>query len=130
MSAVAAAAAVGKRRARAANPLAGGAAPQVVHGGMSPAMAQKMLGVSLVTIGAVVGYDLVRNLQAGTQSGDDAFRTVWSMGLLVLLLAIMTDLAPGIGGPFAGLVALAVLVGRGAAVKQIVNVIPSKGATK
>lgn len=130
MSAVAAVAGAARRTGQAA----GGRRPQavqVVSGGMSPAMAQKLLGVSLVTITAVVGYDLVKNLQAGTQSGDDAFRTAWSMGLLVLLLAVATDVAPGIGGPFAGLVALAVLVGRGAAVNEIVNVIPSKkGAGK
>lgn len=47
---------------------------------------------------------------------------MWSLGLLFLLLAIMADTVPELAGPFAGLVMLAVLIGREDAIKKIVAV--------
>lgn len=88
-----------------------------------------MVLVSMLVVSGVVGYDLVRG-ELKNPSADTAFRTAWAIGVLFLLLAIMADTVPGIAGPFAGLVALAVLIGRGASVKQLTQVIPTpKGGT-
>lgn len=97
---------------------------------MNAGSGRQMVLVSMVVVAAVVGYDLTRGELKGASGSTSAFRTVWSIGVLFLLLAIMADTVPGIAGPFAGLVALAVLVGRSGSVNQIVNVIPSpkKGA--
>jgi uncharacterized membrane protein len=86
--------------------------------------------VSMVVVGAVVAYDLVRGELKQPAAGY-AFRTVWSIAVLFLLLAILADTVPALAGPFAGLVALAVLIGRAGTVNQIVNVVPApKGGSK
>lgn len=91
---------------------------------MNPAGARQLVLVSLIVTSGVVAYDLTRGELKNPAAGT-AFRTVWSVSLLFLLLAIMADVVPELAGPFAGLVALAVLVGRSGSVNQIVNVIPS-----
>lgn len=91
---------------------------------MSDSAGRQMVIVSMVLVAAVVGYTLVRG-ELKTPSVGTAFRTVWAIAVLFLLLAILADTVPAIAGPFAGLVALAVLVGRSSSVNQIVNVIPS-----
>jgi hypothetical protein len=99
---------------------------------VTPAAARQLVVASMLVTGAVVAYDLVNGeLKSQTKggNGDLAFRSVWSLALLFLLLALLADTVPGIAGPFAGLVALAVLVGRGASVRQIATVIPAKGGT-
>lgn len=98
---------------------------------MSPSTGRQMVLVSLIVTTAVIGYDLTKSSQSGAAAGATVFRTVWSVSLLFLLLTILADLTPELAGPFAGLVALAVLVGRGGTVNTIVNLIPSgKGGTK
>lgn len=93
---------------------------------MNPTTARQMVIVSMVVTAGVVGYDVVRS--GGAQQGDpSAFKTVWALGLVFLLLSITADLVPELAGPLAGLIMLAVLVGRGDAVKQISQVIPSAG---
>lgn len=92
---------------------------------MSKGAAQQMVIISMLATAAVVGYDVIAH---GTPAGDpSAFKTVWALGVLFLLLAVTADLVPELAGPFAGLVMLAVLIGRGNAVKQIASVIPSAG---
>lgn len=83
-----------------------------------------MVVVSMLVTAGVVGYDVIRG---GGDSGDSAFRSVWALGVLFLLLSISADLVPELAGPFAGLIMLAVLIGRGDSVKQIAQVIPSAG---
>jgi hypothetical protein len=95
---------------------------------MSKGAAQQMVVVSMLVTAAVVGYDVIAH---GTDAGDpSAFKTVWALGVLFLLLAVTADIVPELAGPFAGLVMLAVLVGRGGAVKQIVSVVPSAGGAQ
>lgn len=92
---------------------------------MNQAGSRQLVLVSMVVTGGVVAYDLTRGELKGKAGADSAFRVVWSVSVLFLLLAILADVVPGLAGPFAGLVALAVLVGRSGSVNQIVNVIPS-----
>lgn len=92
---------------------------------MSPAGSRQLVVVSMIVTGGVVAYDLTRGELKGNAGAGTAFRTVWSVSVLFLLLAIMADVVPELAGPFAGLVALAVLIGRSGSVNQIVNVIPS-----
>ena len=92
---------------------------------MTAAGSRQLVIVSMIVTGGVVAYDLTRGELKGKAGGGDAFRTVWSVSVLFLLLAIMADVVPELAGPFAGLVALAVLIGRSGSVNQIVNVIPS-----
>jgi hypothetical protein len=93
---------------------------------VNPSTARQTVIVSMLVTGAIVGYDVVRS--GGAQQGDpSAFKTVWALGVLFLLLSITADLVPELAGPLAGLIMLAVLVGRGDAVKQIAQVIPSAG---
>lgn len=93
---------------------------------MSQSAARQMVVVSMLVTAGVVAYDVVRSGSSGVDSGM-AFRTVWTLGLVFLLLGITADLVPELAGPFAGLIMLAVLVGRGDALKQITQVIPSAG---
>jgi len=92
---------------------------------VTDAGSRQMVLVSMIVTGGVVAYDLTRQSSSGKAGPDAEFRTVWSVSVLFLLLAIMADVVPGIAGPFAGLIALAVLIGRSGSVNQIVNVIPS-----
>lgn len=92
---------------------------------MSPSTGRQMVLVSLIVTAAVVGYDLTRGELRGAAAAGEAFRTIWAVSLLFLLLAILADISPELAGPFAGLIALAVLIGRGGTVNRIVNVVPS-----
>jgi hypothetical protein len=92
---------------------------------VNEAGSRQLVLVSMVVTGGVIAYDLTRGELKGNAAGGSAFRVVWSVSVLFLLLAILADVVPGLAGPFAGLVALAVLVGRSGSVNQIVNVIPS-----
>lgn len=91
---------------------------------MNAAGSRQLVLVSMIVTGGVVAYDLTRG-ELKNPAGGEAFRTVWSVSVLFLLLAIMADVVPELAGPFAGLIALAVLIGRSGSVNQIVNVIPS-----
>jgi hypothetical protein len=82
--------------------------------------ARQLVLVSMLGTGAVVVYDLLGH--SGTLGPDESFRAVWSLALLFLLLAVMADTLPELAGPFALLVLLAVLVGRGQALGAIVKV--------
>lgn len=86
---------------------------------MNPNSARSLVLVSYVVSGGVIVYDIVKHGE-GLGPGED-FRVVWAISLLFLLLAIMADVVPELAGPFAALVLLAILLGRGAVVKQIVN---------
>jgi hypothetical protein len=94
---------------------------------VNPGTARQLVLVSFVVSGGVIVYDIV---DGGSKlTGDQEFKAVWSLSLLFLLLAMMSDLVPGLAGPFAALVTLAILVGRGQALQAIVNV-GTKPATK
>lgn len=97
---------------------------------MDKGTARQLVVVSMLVTAGVVGYDVIRG--GGDGSTDSAFRSIWALGALFLLLSITADIVPELAGPFAGLIMLAVLIGRGDAVKQITQVIPSAGgkATK
>lgn len=89
---------------------------------MEQSQARQAVLVSMFVTGGVVTYDL---LQQKEQLGpDDFFRAVWSLALLFLLLAMLADTLPELAGPFALLVALAVVMGR----KGVVSAIVSKGS--
>lgn len=95
---------------------------------MDKGTARQLVVVSMLVTAGVVAYDLVK--AGGSSAGDpSAFKTVWALGVLFLLMGIAADLVPELAGPFAGLVMLAVLVGRGDTVKQIVQVVPSVGGS-
>jgi hypothetical protein len=88
---------------------------------MNTGTARRLVVVSMVVSGGVIVVDLVRG-----DSHEDAFRVIWASALLFLLLTIAADVVPSLAGPFAGLVALSILIGRSGAVNEIANVIPSK----
>lgn len=98
---------------------------------MDKGTARQLVVVSMLVTAGVVAYDLVKAAGSGGTAADDPsiFKTVWALGVLFLLMGIAADLVPELAGPFAGLVMLAVLVGRGDTVKQIVQVVPSVGGT-
>jgi hypothetical protein len=83
----------------------------------------------MVVSGGVITFDLLRGEIKHPQTGE-AFRVVWAMGVLFLLLTVAADVVPSLAGPFAGLVALSILIGRSGAVNEIANVIPAKGGTQ
>lgn len=87
---------------------------------MDAPQARQLVLVSMFVTGGVVVYDLLQHKDAlGT---DQSFRAVWSLALLFLLLALMADTVPELAGPFAMLVALAVVTGRKGVLGQIVNI--------
>jgi hypothetical protein len=87
---------------------------------MDSPQARQLVLVSMLVTGGVVGYDVLKHKD---QLGPDgSFRAVWSLALLFLLLAIMADTVPGLAGPFAGLVVLAVVIGRNGALGAIVGI--------
>jgi hypothetical protein len=95
---------------------------------VSPTTARQMVLVSLLVTGGVVIFDVLRK-GPGVEAGSE-FRVVWSVAVLFLLLAMLADVVPGIAGPLALLILLAVTIGRGAAVQQITRNIPGgKAAT-
>lgn len=87
---------------------------------MDQATARQLVLVSMLLSGGVIMYDLLKHRD--NLGADASFRAVWSMALLFMLLAIMADTVPELAGPFAGLVALAILIGRKGALASIVGV--------
>lgn len=87
---------------------------------MNPSQARQLTLVSLVITGGVVLYDLTKNREQ--LGSDQSFRAVWSLGLLALLMSVLADLMPQLAGPFAGLVALSVIIGRKGVLGSIVKV--------
>lgn len=87
---------------------------------METSQARQLVLVSFVVSGGVILYDIVKHGDGLT--AEQEFRAVWSLALLFLLMAMMADLVPGLAGPFAALVALAILMGRQSALSAIVNV--------
>lgn len=87
---------------------------------MDQATARQLVLISMLLSGGVIMYDLLKHKDS--LGADQSFRAVWSMALLFLLLAIMADVAPELGGPFALLVMLAILIGRKGALSSIVGV--------
>lgn len=85
---------------------------------MNSSTARQLVIISMLGTGGVVAYDIITHNQLST---DQTFKAVWSLALLFLLLAMLADVAPELAGPLAGLVLLAVLVGRGAALNKIVE---------
>jgi len=81
--------------------------------------ARSFVLVSMFLIGGVVMYDVVKNKES--LGADQSFRAVWSLALLFILLAILADTVPEIAGPFAGLVALSVVIGRKGVLAAIVG---------
>lgn len=95
---------------------------------MSPQTARQMVLVSLLVTGGVVTFDVLRQ-GPGVEAGSE-FRVVWSVCVLFLLLAMLSDIVPELAGPLALLILLAVTIGRGGAVQQIARNIPGgKAAT-
>jgi hypothetical protein len=93
--------------------------------------ARRLVVVSLLVSGGVITYDVLRGETRGELGAGDAFRVIWAVGLLFLLLTIAADVVPSLAGPLAGLIALSILIGRSGAVNEIANVIPSgKGGVK
>lgn len=87
---------------------------------MNQATARQLVLVSMLVSGGVVTYDLLANKE--NLSDDQKFRAVWSLALLFLLLAMAADTVPEIAGPFAGLVMLAIVVGRQGTLGRIVAI--------
>ena len=102
---------------------------------MNPGTARRLVIASMIATAAVVGFDLVQHMRKDTSAGnvggraDLAFHTAWGLGLLFLLLALGADTVPTVAGPLAGLIALAVLVGRGSTVQTITAIVPKSTGT-
>lgn len=88
---------------------------------MEAPQARQVVLISMLGTGGIIIYDIISH-KGVELSGDEAFRAVWSLGLLFLLLAMAADTVPGLAGPFALLVLLAVAVGRESALSSIVKV--------
>lgn len=76
---------------------------------MSESDAQKVVLAVVVVTGAVVAWDNVK--KTGKASGGGGKQLV-SFSLLAGALAVGASVAPGIAGPFAVLVGLAVVISR------------------
>jgi len=69
--------------------------------------------VVLLVCGSLFVYTGIRYL-LGKKHGGSAYRQLWSIAALTLLLTLLADLVPQVAGPFALLVALAYIsVGPG-----------------
>jgi hypothetical protein len=99
---------------------------------VNPGTARRLVVISMLVSGSVITYDLLRgnaSRGSGAPSGE-AFRVLWAVGVLFLLLTIGADIAPSLTGPLAGLIMLSILIGRSSAVDAIANTIPAgKGGT-
>lgn len=93
----------------------------------SKGQARKMVLVSAFLLAAIALY---RNRRAGDDEG--AFRALWGVGVVSLVLSLVADFAPRIAGPFAGLTVLGSLTSPGnnliQAMLGTVAVTPSPGA--
>lgn len=87
---------------------------------MQQTTARQVVLISMVISGGVITYDLVSHKQKLPAGG--AFRAVWAMGLLFLLLSMLADTVPDLAAPFAGVTTLAIVVGREGTLGKIVNV--------
>ncbi len=87
---------------------------------MQQSTARQVVLISMVISGGVITYDLVSHKQKLPAGG--AFRAVWAMGLLFLLLSMLADTVPDLAAPFAGVTTLGVIIGREGALGKIVNV--------
>jgi hypothetical protein len=96
--------------------------------------ARRLVIVSMLVSGAVITYDLIRGNSSSSSGAKgrtgEAFRVVWAVGVLFLLLTIGADVAPSLTGPLAGLIMLSILIGRSSAVDAIANTIPAGTASK
>lgn len=86
---------------------------------MNKVQARKMVLVSTLLLAVIAVY---RDRQSdGTTTADVAggtFRALWGVGLVGFALSLVADFAPGIAGPFAGLVVLGSLTHGGDKVIQ------------
>lgn len=87
---------------------------------MDRSTARQVVLISMLVSGGVIMYDVFKHQDK--LGPDQTFRAVWSMALLFILLAILADTAPELAGPFAGVVTLAILIGRQGALSSIVKV--------
>lgn len=73
---------------------------------MTPEQAARVVFIS----GMIeAGYVLVRASRGGLEDGT-TYRSLWSIGLLTLGLAVFADFIPEVAGPFAILVLIAMIV--------------------
>lgn len=81
---------------------------------MSKVQARKLVLVSAFLLAIIAVY---RDKQAG-DVGSGTFRALWGVGVVSFALSLLADFAPGIAGPFAGLVVLGSLTNGGDKVIQ------------
>ncbi len=77
-------------------------------GWQSPTAARKLVLVSMLGLLAVAFYRARR-----PETDVNLFRRLWGVGVLGLMLSVVTDFAPSVGGPFALLVLLGSLTQGG-----------------
>jgi hypothetical protein len=82
--------------------------------------ARQVVLISMLVSGGVITYDLISHKQQ--LGAGQAFKAVWSMGLLFLLLSMLSDTVPDLAAPFAGVTTLAIVIGRQGALGKIVNI--------
>lgn len=82
--------------------------------------ARKMVLVSAFLLAAISIY-------RDRSKPGDAFRSLWGVGVISLVLSIVADFAPTLAGPFAGLVVLGSLTNGGD--KLIQNALGKAAAT-
>lgn len=87
---------------------------------MDKGTSRQIVLISMVVSGGVITYDLISHKQS--LGAGQAFRAVWSMGLLFLLLSMLSDTVPDIAAPFAGVTTLAIVIGRNGALGKIVDI--------
>jgi hypothetical protein len=82
--------------------------------------ARQVVLISMLVSGGVITYDLISHKEQ--LGAGQAFKAVWSMGLLFLLLAMMSDTVPDLAAPFAGVTTLGIVIGRQGALGKIVKI--------
>ena len=95
---------------------------------MSQSEAQKVVLASVLVSGAIIVWTDIKGTGKATPTG----KTLVSFALLAGVLAIGAEVAPGIAGPFAILVALSIAVSRispGSTGGKISGLIPTFGKT-
>lgn len=89
---------------------------------MNKVQARKLVLVSAFLLAAIAVY---RDRQ--TEGAGGTFKALWGVGVVSFVLSLVADFAPGIAGPFAGLVVLGSLTSGGD--KLIQNALGRVGST-
>lgn len=87
---------------------------------MEKSTARQVVLISMLISGGVITYDLVSHKEQ--LGAGQAFKAVWSMGLLFLLLSMFSDTVPELAAPAAGVTTLAIVIGRQGALGKIVRI--------